>query len=167
VVGPGDETRIYMEDKIQSLKGYWRGDPHVVLSAPGKPSINIQATTNQNGWGSSIYAKSSEKSSSSTPWCKLSLPETPELAGQSLECNIDLDVQYPRAYGSKNFETEQRSMHRSATLHLAPPGAGGRYDAFWWQGTVGGMLLLLVCGQILRASARALERRANPTRLYV
>jgi hypothetical protein len=127
--------------------------------------LNVEAVTNQKDWGSTIYAKSSEKNTSSTPWVELHLPQTPELAGKTADCNIDLDVQYPEAAYSSNFETVSNHMNRLTPIAFAPAGAGGKYNALWWQGTAGGMILILACGQILRASARRLQKRANPTRL--
>jgi hypothetical protein len=166
VVGPSDSTRIYMTDSIKSVKGYWRGRPNVTLTSEGAAPVPALAFANQNDWGSSISAKSSEKSNSTTPWVEVSVPNDPALAGKTVQCNIELQVEYPFAYDSTHFETEHEQLHRTAAMQLAPAGAGGRYNALWWQCTVGGMALLLVSGQILRGAARSLQRRANPTRVY-
>jgi hypothetical protein len=166
VAGPGDSSRVYMDKSIHSVKGYWRGSPHVTLHTPLSPRpMNVQAVTNQKDWGSTIYAKSSEKNSSSTPWVELHLPQTPELVGKTVDCNIDLDVEYPESAASSSFETVSNHMTRATPIAFAPAGAGSKYNALWWQGTAGGMILILVCGQILRISARGLQKRANPTRL--
>ena len=50
VIGPGDQSRIYMNDKISSIKGYWRGRPNVTVHEEGGRKIPASATTNQNDW---------------------------------------------------------------------------------------------------------------------
>jgi hypothetical protein len=39
------------------------------------------------------------------------------------------------------------------------------YNGWWWQGTVAGMAVMLVCTIILVKAARRLQRQANPTRV--
>jgi hypothetical protein len=160
-----------MTDKIDSIKGYWRGRPSVSLheegaSAPKVKPIPLQAKTNQNDWGSSISAKSSEKHSSSTPWVSVTMPDDPGLGGKTVGCDVLLDVEYPEVTGSSSFQTVRTNMNRNLTLQLAStPGAGGSYDGWWWEGTVLGMVVLLVCAVILVKMARGLQRKANPPRL--
>ena len=168
VVGPGDQARVYMNEKIHSIKGYWRGRPQVVLheSGPDGRSLAVEATTNQKEWSSTIHAKSSEKDSSTTPWVRVSLPQDSSLAGKTVTCDIGLNVTYPAYTGSKSFQTTSSNMARSVTLALAPTiGAGRSYDGWWWEGTVGGMGLILVCTVMLVRSARGLQKSAKPTRL--
>jgi hypothetical protein len=170
VVGPGDQTRIYMDGKITSVKGYWRGRPDVTVKEPGPTAhkLPVEARTNQNDWGSTISVKSSEKNNSSTPWVAVSLPADSSLAGKAVDCNINLQVTYPEMEGSTNYATQSSKMTRSLTLQLAPVvGAGGSYDGWWWSGTVLGMGLILFCGLCLLRAARGLQRRANPTRVLV
>jgi hypothetical protein len=171
VVGPGDQSRIYMTDKIDSIKGYWRGHPSVSLHEDGATAstakaIPLQATTNQNDWGREISAKSSEKHSSSTPWVAVTMPDDPALGGKTMACDVVLGVEYPEVTGSSSFQTVASKMNRNLTLQLAStPGAGGSYNDWWWEGTVGGMAVLLVCALVLVGTSRALQRKARPTRL--
>ena len=168
VVGPGDQARIYMKDSINSIKGYWRGQPTAKVHAEGSsaPAVVATASTNQNDWGSTISAKSSEKSSSSTPWVAVTFPSDAALAGKDVTCDVALHVNYPHFTGSSSFQTMSANMNRNLTLHLAPTvGAGGSYNEWWWEGTVGGMGLMLLCALLLLASARGLQKRAEPTRL--
>ena len=109
----------------------------------------MQATTNQNDWGREIRAKSSEKHSNSTPWVSVTMPDDPALGGKTVGCDVVLGVEYPEVTGSSDFQTVARKMDRNLTLQLAAtPGAGRSYDSWWWEGTVGGMVLLLVCALI-------------------
>ena len=37
VVGPGDQVRVYMNQKITSIKSYWKGDAQVTLTDTVRP----------------------------------------------------------------------------------------------------------------------------------
>ncbi|HEX8916041.1 MAG TPA: hypothetical protein VF796_27080, partial [Humisphaera sp.] len=166
VVGPGDTTRVYMNEKIESVKGYWRGTPRVTATVPGGPPIPLECSTNQKDWGSSISAKSSEKSSSSTLWVELTMPPRPELAGTTVKCDVALDVIYPKSVGSSTFDEMEKTITQPIEIRTATANAGGQYNSMWWLGTAGGAGLILVCGQILRAAADAYAKQARPTRTF-
>jgi len=166
VVGPGDTTRVYMPEKIQSVKSYWRGQPIVTMRSGAAGVTPLAAETNSNTWSGTIRAKSSEKNGTSTPWVRLTLPDDAALAGKTVECDILLKVEYPAASGS-TYQTATKSFHRTVSLTLAPPRAGGRYNATWWQATSAATGLTLLAGIVLVAAARALQRQANPTRALV
>lgn len=169
VVGPGDATRVYMEQKIHSIKSYWRGRPMVTIhesEGAGGPNLTADARTNDNNWGSSIAAKSSEKNNTSTPWVEVTMPNDANLSGKHVACDIDLQVEYPETSGSSTFEVTSAQMHRTVDLALAPAGAGARYNAWRWGGTLGAMGVVLVGTLVLISSARTLQRGASPTRCY-
>lgn len=166
VVGPGDTTRVYMDEKIESVKGYWRGKPRVTATVAGGPPIELECSTNQNDWGSTIRAKSSEKSSSSTLWVQLAVPNRPELANTTVRCDVSMDVVYPKSDGSRGFDEVEKTIRQPVEIRTAAANAGGTYNSTWWLGTAGGAGLILVCGQILRASADAYVKQAKPTRTF-
>jgi hypothetical protein len=166
VVGPGDHTRVYLPEKIHSIKGYWRGRPYVTATPPGAASIPVPAKANQNDWGSSISAKSSEKDSSSSPWVEIDLPQLESLAGKPVQCDINMQVQYPHAFGSSSFQTQTDNMHHAVALAMAPAGAGERYNHAWWEGTLIAMGAIAAASILTGLRARALRRQATPTRVY-
>jgi hypothetical protein len=154
-----------MNQKIHSIKGYWRGRPQAVLHDGGR-NVPAVATTNQKDWGSTISAKSSETDSTSTPWVQVIIPDDPTLVGKNVTCDLDMNVTYPAFTGGSNFQTTTSRMSRSVSLALAPTtGAGVSYNGWWWQGTVAGMAVMLVCTIILVKAARRLQRQAKPTRV--
>lgn len=167
VVGPGDTTRIYMTEKLDTVKSYWRGDAHVSLSdSAGKGlSENLAAKTNQNDWPNNITVKSSEKHSSISPWVDVTLPGGGDLADKTVTCDIELHVAYPEMSGSSAFVVKERNLHRNVTLHLASANAGSSYSGMWWKGTFAALCAVLVCVFILIRSASALQKRALPTRI--
>jgi hypothetical protein len=167
VVGPGDEARVYMTDKIQSVKGYWRGKPKAVArDAETKRETPLGAATNQNDWGSSISAKSSQKNTSSSPWVAVTMPAGPAVAGKAVDCAIDLNVEYPAMSGSSTFSTQRAHFSRTVPVRVAAdPMAGAAYAGWWWKGTAGAMGVVLVLAQMLIWAAKRLEARAVPARV--
>jgi uncharacterized integral membrane protein len=165
VIGPGDVARIYMNQKISSVKGYWRGEAKVVIK-DGSRTIPTKGKANDNNWGGTIYAKSSEKDNSSTPWVAVTIPSDAKLAGKKVGCDVDLSVEYPSASGSSSFRTTTSQMHRSVTLELASPGAGDTYETVWWGATLVGVGLALVATLFLVGVAAALRKRAHPTQVF-
>src|SRR5207237_839313 len=82
--GPGHHPRIYTHHKITSVKGYWRGEPDVVLhDEAANTFITTTARTNDNTWGDRISVESREKSNTSTPWVEVEIPNDPSLAGKT------------------------------------------------------------------------------------
>jgi hypothetical protein len=166
VAGPGDQVRVYMNDKITSVKGYWKGDARAMIrdGEAGKP-YTVSAKTNQNDWGSSISAKSSEKDTSSTPWVEVPIPNEPALAGKTVACDVLLRVIYPHLTGGSTFVSTPAQMERKLSVRLAPAAsAGASYNDWWWAGSVGGMGLLLIGCTMLSGAAKSLARKAAPTR---
>jgi hypothetical protein len=164
VVGPGDVARVYMNDSISSIKGYWRGQPDVTIK-DGSRTVKAKASTNDNNWGGTIYAKSSEKYNSSTPWVAVTIPSDAKLAGKTVSCDIDLGVTYPAASGS-GFSTTSKQMHRSVKLELASAGAGDTYATVWWASTLGGVGLALLAALCLVGVASSLRKKAPPTQVF-
>lgn len=168
VVGPGDETRVYMNEKVTSLKSYWRGTPIAVarVAGVGGRELPMKAKTNQNNWPDSISVKSSQKNSSSTPWVEVVMPNDPAVAGRTVECAIHLGVTYPASVGSNSYEHRTARMSRNVPINVAADAmAGARYSGWWWKGTVVAMAVVLVGAWMLIGAARAMERRARPTRV--
>lgn len=165
VVGPGDDARIYMNQSINSIKGYWRGKPSASVR-DGDRKLTMKATTNDNSWGGTIRAKASEKSSSSTPWVAVVLPNEKKLADKTVTCDIDLAVEYPASMGSSSFATTSSKMHRTLKLDLASAGAGDVYAGLWWGSTSGALAVVLIAGVLLVLAGRSLRSRARPTEVF-
>ena len=167
VVGPADTTRLYMQAKISSIMGYWRGSPHAVLRLPGGQTVDLQATTNQNNWGSTINAKEDEKDNSTTPWVEVQIPPDAELAGKEVACDVRLDIDYPHVIGSSNFQVQHTFLTRNQIpLKLATMGAGREYKTAWWVGSLLAVLLLLACGALFILAAMALQKSALPAGVF-
>ena len=168
VAGPGDTVRIYMDESLESVQGYWRGTTKVRLGILGERETQRfpSATTNNNTWGHSISAKQTEKSKSFTPWVEFTLPSDDAFAAaRSLSCEITLSVSYPHLTDSDSFTVETQGLSRTVALELAPPQSGQRYLRWWWSGSVLAMALLLAAGGLLLAYVAWLRRQATPTRM--
>ena len=168
VAGPGDTVRLYMDESLESVQGYWRGSPKVRLSIPGARVAQRfpEATTNNNSWGHSISAKDSEKSKSFTPWVEFALPSDGAFGtARNLKCEIALSVSYPHLTDSDSFFVDTSDLTREADIELAPPHSGQRYLHWWWSGSVLALALLLAVGGLLLAYVAWLRRQATPTRM--
>jgi hypothetical protein len=166
VVGAGDTTRIYMQDKITSMKGYWRGMPVAKLKIEGRDKpVELNASTNENNWGMEIRVKESEKNSTARPWVNVTLPAGIETAGKAGSITIDLAVEFP-AFKVDHFENDRANLHRSVDVKLSPAGAGSQYDGAWWMGTAIGGGLVIVGSAILFFAAKSYQAKAKPTQVY-
>jgi hypothetical protein len=153
VVGPGDTTRVYLPDSITSIKGYWNGSARVAVENPadlGPGAGSFSAASKQGSWGSSISAKSSEKSSKSRLWADVTVPPEPALAGKTARLRVDVDASYPQLVAGRTFHENRSSSSTTTQVVLAPPGAGAQYQSLWWGGLLGGGALLLLAGFLLR-----------------
>ncbi|MFO0846887.1 MAG: hypothetical protein U0797_31735, partial [Gemmataceae bacterium] len=87
VAGPGDTPYVYFPDKINSVKGYWTGQPRVTVlnAADLGGAVTVGATSKNETWGNQISVKSSEKNSHPSLWAYLQVPPDPQLAGKVLK----------------------------------------------------------------------------------
>jgi hypothetical protein len=166
VVGPGDHTRIYMPDAIQSVKDYWRGWPTAAIHYNGESSA-LHATTNENTWDSTISVKSEEKSTTSHPYVDVTFPTSADLAGKTVTCDLDLALEYPQitASGDK-YHVIKGKMHHTLMIDLAPAGAGTQYNSTWWSGTSLAGVLIAFSSLLLYLSARSSAGQAKPTKVF-
>jgi hypothetical protein len=166
VAGPGDSTRFYMPQSISSIKSYWRGTPDVALTPEGSTDeIQVAAKANQNDWGHSISAKSSETRSTSHPWLELTIPNDAKLANKTAQADMILEVQYPELADSSSFVTKHQVMHEKAAMHLAAAHAGHEYNSLWWEGASLAALLVIAGSVFLTSAAKGMRTRAIPTRV--
>lgn len=164
VVGPGDTARVYMPEKISSVKGYYRGSSSANFEVPSAEPAPLTTTMNQNNWGKTINVKSSEKSSSSRPWVEVTVPQTDALAGQKGDCAVHLTVEYPAiSAGGSSFEVESQEFDHHFPLVLAPAGAGTKYGSIWWSAGAASVGVLFVAGLLLRWAAKRLQARRSMT----
>jgi hypothetical protein len=169
VVGPGDSTCFYMSQRLQSVKGYYRGTVTATArEAGGGPEFTLRAQTSQADWGQTINdVKAGEESSSARPWVTLDVPGKAELAGKQIECRVQLNAAYPVANpGGKTFHTEQGTFSDNLSLQLGPPRSGSTYRTIWWCAALGGMSLFLVAGALRLGDAWRLRKQALPTSVY-
>jgi hypothetical protein len=171
VAGPGDDPYIWFPEKVTSVKGYWSGNALARVTNAADVGLKqpiVQATTKTSTWPQTIRAKRSERNSSSTLWVRVHLPEQQDLAGKTLQLQLELNVSYPAPMAGQERWNELRQQFRhTATIRLADPNAGHTYKTAWWAGLVGGTLLTLVPALLLAVLANAFRRKANPTQIFV
>jgi hypothetical protein len=171
VAGAGDETTVYLPQRITSIKSYWNGQAKVqVVNAKeiGLPEgFLVPATTNTASWGGTIESESGDEHNVSQLWVKLHLPTTPDLGGKTLRLQIDMSVRYPEAQGA-GFDDATQNVSHTTTLQVASSArAGEQYEALWWGGVIGGVALTMTAGVWLAVLAGLFKRQALPTQIYV
>jgi hypothetical protein len=168
VAGPGDRTYVYFPDKIQSIKGYWKGKPYAVVANAAEVGLRnpaLSARSKDNVWGNKIEAKSDETASRSTLWAEITVPDEAELAGKTLAVRLRMDTSYPRMRGNDRFEEVRQRFQHQAELYLASPHAGQQYRLAWWVGGLGGAAAVVLASLWLMRVSRSLRKQANPTRV--
>ena len=145
VVGPGDATRVYFNQTITSVKGYFRGTSETTVQADASPPVPVPSSTADNDWGSSISVKDGEKSNQTRPWVELTMPTDPALAGRTVDCVAKLSLEYPViGAGETSFNTYAATLVEHFPIRLGPARSGAAYDTTWWaaSGTAAGLLAL-------------------------
>jgi hypothetical protein len=168
VIGPGDTSKVYMSEKIGSVKGYYRGSSSATFAGASAEGLPLETTTNQNDWGTTIYdVKDSEKESFHRPWVKVTMPTDPSLAGRQGGCAVHLTVEYPYVPpGESKFVTDSREMNETFPVKLATAGAGGQYQSLWWGLSGASVALLIVGGFALVWAAKRLRTPGTTTNVY-
>lgn len=168
VVGPGDTSRLEFPYTISSVKGYWSGAALVNVtnaSDLGASGAHFFARSANDSWGDSIKAKSSATNRSSTVYADITVPDDASMAGKTPKLMVDLSVRYPSSTGASSFTEETRSFSHTASLVLAPPGAGSTYQWLWGRGIQLGGLAAVVAGIILYRHANRMSS-GFPTKIF-
>lgn len=153
VAGPGDTIRVYLPQTISSVGGYWKANARA--GAVGAEDRSFPASSRQADWGDEITTSSKQRTSTSSLWADVTVPDEPSLAGQTQQLQVDLGVTYPRMSGFNTFREVRESYSRTLDLKLAPPGSGRVYYRLWLGGMVACGILLLAAGGVLARRKRA------------
>lgn len=167
VVGPGDETTIYFDQKITSLKSYWRGSVGVTVTNPDEVGGQhaFSAKTKSSSWGNTISGKSVSNETKAM-YAEVTVPSSDELAGKAVDLQLNANVSYPIAMGNM-FDDRSGTFSHTQTLKLSSAGSGTTYWQSWIFGQLAALLLVLVGGFFLIATANKLVATANPPNLLV
>lgn len=161
VMGPGDDSTYYFHGGIHSIKGYWNGQVKAQLTSPGldKP-LTLTAKTQDNKWGDTISAKSSEENESVSLWTTVTMPKEASLTHQ--DASLELEVQYvaPVMKGSSNFVETPGKVSEKPQVHLATAGSAATYGGLGWLAVWGGGGLLTLAAITLYRSAGRMQ--GNP-----
>jgi hypothetical protein len=167
VAGPGDDVDIYFPDQISSIKGYWRGQPSVSVTNAqelGLADANLPATSEDDHWGSVMMGKHVSPKNAQL-WARLSLPESENLAGETLQLKVALDVAYPAKTGMFGFQDVRQGFAHATELRLASALAGFMYQVVWWGGLLIGAGLIVLAEIFLYRSAKGRKRSALASRV--
>jgi hypothetical protein len=167
VAGPGDEVDIYFPDQISSIKGYWKGQPTVSVTNAqelGLAEATLPATSEDDHWGSVMMGKHVSPKNAQL-WARVSLPESENLAGETLQMKIALDVAYPAKTGMFGFQEVRQGFAHATELRLASALAGFMYQVVWWGSLLIGAGLIVLAELFLYRSAKGRKRSALASRV--
>jgi len=167
VVGPGDSPHVYFKQRISSVNAMWRGSVTSTVTSADDPQLIgriLQGDTKKSNWGLTI---SSENSGNSTRpfWAKITIPQDPLYAGQTIRLNINANAVFPAVMGRDQFMEQRQDFARSAQLHLSGENAGLFYKTSWYAGQAIAALLLIIAGVQLYLMNRKLRKSALPTEI--
>lgn len=169
VVGPGEKTTVYFNQKIESIKGMWRGNGSAeIINAAElglEPGASCSVLTKKDSWGMTIEGESvSEKTK--TMYGEVRINNSPELIGKMVDLDINLKVNYPYAIGTTEFGVrEGKIFSHQTTIRISALGAGARYKKSSTFGLLGAAGLLVVAFFIFILGNKMLRCSANPTRV--
>jgi hypothetical protein len=164
IAGPGDSTYVWFPQRINNVKNLWSGSAQAqALNSAELGLVNptIQAETGTDHWGDSISVKTGEKSTNSSPWARITVPNIANPEGKTLRVGMDLTIRYPSPEGN-GFTNRQDVFSHNADLVLAEAGAGTTYLLLYWLAGLGGLTLLCFGSLILILRAGSLKKRALP-----
>jgi hypothetical protein len=172
VAGPGDQPYFYFDEKITSVKGYWKGTPTIqVLNAQelGLTTNTLSGISKADDWGQTIRIGSKEsKTGTHTLWARVLLPADTRLENQTLKLRITMAVNYPQLQGNDRWVPDNMTTRPyEKTLQLSSANAGSRFRTSWWGGFLSGACLIVVPSIMLRRLSAAMRKRAQPTRIFV
>jgi hypothetical protein len=158
VLGPGDTSRLYFQDTISSISGYWNGAGTCTClnSADLGTPATFTTLSPATQWATSLRVLSKERSVTNRLWTDIQVPSTPGLEGKAAELRVDLTASFPQAQGQKFFTEGSHSVSRQLTLRIASAGAAETYSKLWELGLLFGFAAVCLGGLILNSVARSL-----------
>jgi hypothetical protein len=128
----------------------------------GLADARLECSTNNRTWGGIIFGKS-VRAEDAQLWTTIKLPSSENLAGKTIQLQINMDVTYPAEHG-RGFQNEEESVEETVELHLASPRAGRTFRLVWWGGGAGGGILVLLGSIWLIVQATAIKKTALPSK---
>jgi len=166
VVGPGDQTTIYFNQEIRSLKGYWNGWVDARATVDGEQKVvPIQAETKSSTWGDTISGKN-VSNNTNTMYVKVTMPRDESLVGKTVALDLTVSANFPLAEGREFFEHQERFQH-TTKLQLSAAGSGSQYFKAWLTGQICSLVSCVIGGFVLCSSARSMAARAITPKLIM
>ena len=121
VVGAGDTTCVYFDQKIKSLKGMWHGSTQV--TAKSNPELSFRGKTKNSTWGNTISGKSVSNENHAM-WVEVTMPESTDVVGKTIDLDFVVNATYPLEMNG-GFDDMRDSFNHSESITMSAAGAGG------------------------------------------
>lgn len=133
----------------------------------GLPNQELDSSSSETVWPDKIYVKRSQEHTHPWIWAIVKLPDDDRLQSKTIELEFEMDLLYPTMQGNQAESRIDDGVVNKVTLVLAKKGDGPLYKMLWWGGLVGGAVLMLIAGLVMRASNSALKRSVPPPTVEV
>lgn len=161
VAGAGDRPTVYLDSKVRSLEGKWRGSASAVLKNAadfGLPTDFIQATSQDSIW----TGKLKDKQKTRKVWAQIALPEKLDGSeGKVGRFNVSVTSRFPVPAGG-GFRDEVTNHRLEMEIKFSNPNSGRMYYSAWIFGQIGAALLMLLAAVFHFSSVTWLRKQANP-----
>jgi len=168
VAGPGDVSRYYFKQKVESMRGYWRGVASV------KP-VNVEklglgehdqffAATKSELWSNRIWTEAVEDYVLTTIYIDVSFPQGQKLDGTTVDLRLQVDGDAPMVHSRTTYDVVRFKSADDISIKLSAPNAGKQYEAHWWGGIMLGFFLQFIAALTLFHKASA-QLKGLPTRI--
>ena len=145
---PGDTVQ-YRFARRATIDNYWRGKPVAILQHQGaaRQPREVRAEASSRDWPETIETKNKD-GSGVRPAVDVQIPDDSTLVGQTVELNIEMEIEYPVRSdfeeGKPRYRVEQEHLHASVPVHIVEPGTRDKLFLVWWfSGIVASICLVL------------------------
>ncbi|MGE0434590.1 MAG: hypothetical protein AB7S36_20190, partial [Planctomycetota bacterium] len=168
VAGPGDTVSLQVGPSFTTLTGKWKSDGESIKVTNG-PELGItdsdlKVTASHADWGGTITVKkNSSADGTATPTASVTLPDMPQLAGKTIQFDIEMEVVYPKQSMS-SFTDYSKDVKAHYSITMSPPGSGSLYRSLWLAGLIGAAVLFMFVAGFTASSWS--KRRAHQSEVW-
>jgi hypothetical protein len=159
-ISPGDEVTYQFPERLQPVKGLWRGQPRFrARSIPEstKP-LKIVGEGRTSHWPEEFVLKRGQERVTVFPEVGFRIPFQQELSGKGIDLTILMEVTYPESQGfaqDGGFSYQEKVIDLESHVHLrvASPDQVNLLKSTWWVSAIIAILCLTVPPIVIAANS--------------
>ncbi len=121
VIAPGDTVRIYMDNSLSSLDGYWTAEARLTVNNAFDydPPLEFAISTQPHQETDFVRVPDEARSQRPRVYADVTLPDDSALAGASIDLAIDMQVVYIKTVGRHQFRFETETLSQERAIQVA------------------------------------------------